>query len=53
MLYKHNESRRHKIEKISLKVTNLHDYNNGLRIDQSGYALTHNKSATNDARTLP
>jgi hypothetical protein len=28
---KHNESRRHKIEKVCYKVTNWHDYNNGLR----------------------
>jgi hypothetical protein len=29
-LYKHNESRRHKIKKSRYKVTNWHDYNNGL-----------------------
>ena len=31
MPYKHNESRRHKIEKSRYKVTNWHEYNNGLR----------------------
>lgn len=31
MPYKYNESRRHKIEKSRYKVTNWHDYNNGLR----------------------
>ena len=31
MPYKHNESRRHKIKKSRYKVTNWHDYNNGLR----------------------
>jgi hypothetical protein len=31
MPYKHNKSRRHKIKKSSYKVTNWHDYNNGLR----------------------
>jgi hypothetical protein len=31
MPYKHNESRRHKIKKSCYKVTNWHDYNNGLR----------------------
>jgi Transposase DDE domain len=31
MPYKHNESRRHKIEKYRYKVTNWHEYNNGLR----------------------
>jgi hypothetical protein len=31
MPYKHNESRRHKIKKSGYKVTNWHDYNNGLR----------------------
>jgi Transposase DDE domain len=31
MPYKHNESRRHKIPKSRYKVTNWHDYNNGLR----------------------
>jgi hypothetical protein len=31
MPYKHNESRRHKIVKSRYKVTNWHDYNNGLR----------------------
>ena len=31
MRYKHNESRRHKIKKSGYKVTNWHDYNNGLR----------------------
>jgi hypothetical protein len=31
MPYKHNESRRHKIKKSLYKVTNWHDYNNGLR----------------------
>jgi hypothetical protein len=29
--YKHNKSRRHKIKKSGYKVTNWHDYNNGLR----------------------
>ncbi|MBK6616965.1 MAG: IS5 family transposase [Nitrosomonas sp.] len=31
MPYKHNESRRHKIEKSRYKVMNWHEYNNGLR----------------------
>jgi len=31
MPYKHNESRRHKIQKSHYKVTNWHEYNNGLR----------------------
>src|SRR5664280_2981342 len=31
MPYKHNENRRHKIKKSRYKVTNWHDYNNGLR----------------------
>lgn len=31
MPYKHNESRRHKIEKSRYKVTNWQEYNNGLR----------------------
>jgi hypothetical protein len=31
MPYKHNESRRHKINKSRYQVTNWHDYNNGLR----------------------
>jgi hypothetical protein len=31
MPYKHNESRRYKIVKSGYKVTNWHDYNNGLR----------------------
>ena len=31
MPYKHNENRRHKIKKSGYKVTNWHDYNNGLR----------------------
>jgi hypothetical protein len=31
MPYKYNESRRHKIKKVRYKVTNWHDYNNGLR----------------------
>ncbi len=31
MPYKHNESRRHKIEKSRYKVTNWYEYNNGLR----------------------
>ena len=31
MPYKHNKSRRHKIKKSRYKVTNWHDYNNGLR----------------------
>jgi hypothetical protein len=31
MPYKYNESRRHKIKKCRYKVTNWHDYNNGLR----------------------
>ena len=31
MPYKHNESRRYKIEKSRYKVTNWHEYNNGLR----------------------
>jgi len=31
MPYKHNEKRRHKIEKPRYKVTNWKDYNNGLR----------------------
>ncbi len=31
MPYKHNESRRHKIEKPCYKVTNWTEYNNGLR----------------------
>ena len=30
MPYKYNESRRHKIEKSRYKVTNWHEYNNGL-----------------------
>ena len=30
MLYKHNESRYHKIEKSCYKVANWHDYNIGL-----------------------
>jgi hypothetical protein len=31
MPYKHNENRRHKINKSRYKVTNWQDYNNGLR----------------------
>jgi hypothetical protein len=31
MPYKHNERHRHKIKKSRYKVTNWHDYNNGLR----------------------
>ena len=31
MPYKHNDSRRHKIKNSRYKVTNWHDYNNGLR----------------------
>lgn len=31
MPYKHNESRRHKIEKAKYRVTNWHEYNNALR----------------------
>lgn len=31
MPYKHNESRRHQIEKSRYKVTNWHEYNNALR----------------------
>jgi len=31
MPYKNNKSRRHKIEKSRYKMTNWHEYNNGLR----------------------
>ncbi|HNO74446.1 hypothetical protein [Nitrosomonas mobilis] len=30
MTYKHNESHRHKTEKSRYKLTNWHEYNNGL-----------------------